>query len=671
MTAATRFAGKTKRGTARTLLISAVGFASSGTGAAAEPGSVAEVSETIVIIGQRTDEDALSFETRHGLDEDLVTGLRASSLDKVISQLPSAHVPTNSRGESILFLRNAAERQVAVFYEGASINIPWDNRLDLNLFPAGLVGSLRSAAGPLAPHYGVNALGAVNLMPRDAQREGDLTVAIGEAELRDVRGILSLPLSDKVGFTVGGSHASQNGEPLADRSRLPFSQPGTELRSNTDRELISVFGRMRADLGEHRLSLTLFHVDAEKGIAPESDRPSGARFWRYPAVNHTLAVASLHSPLGATTTLDSSLWFQKFGQTIDAFTDVSYTTRSAREVNCDETFGVRELFTHNTGPWRVVASVNFLQSIHDQQDIRFVSGQLPAVLPPVLVYKQRNWSVGGEVEYHATRNLIAEVGVGYDRVDYLKTGDKPPMRDIGSWTGRAGVVWTNDIGLRLRASVARKIRTPTMRELFGQALNRFLINPDLQPEKIVTAELGAEWQRRRGGLFVIPFYQHLTNTIDQRNVGPLRQRINLVGSQVAGVEVGGRYDLTGILQLYGNATYAAARRRGTAPGQTTKLAEKPDLIARIGLAYSAPIGLQAAIEAEHVGSAYSADAADILVPLKKSTILNLRVAWRFDLRPGRGELFLNVDNAADTYVEPQIGLPAPGRWIRVGFRLGF
>ena len=666
----TRISRRTRDRLTNTILASLAPFAFGSVAEAQETTQPDDVSETIVIIG-RTGESSLSFESRHGLDEDLVADLRSSSLDEIIGKLPSAHVPTNSRGESILFLRNAAERQVSVFYEGASINIPWDNRLDLNLFPAGLVGSLRSAAGPLAPHYGVNALGAVNLMPREARREGEVAAMIGTAELHDVRAILSLPVSDSVGFSVGGSYASHEGEPLGDRSRLPFSQPGIELRTNTDHELISLFGRMRADLSGHRLSLTLFHVDAEKGIAPESDRPSGARFWRYPVINHTLAVASLHSPLGGSTTLDSAIWFQKFNQTIDAFTNVSYSARSAREVNRDETFGIRELLAHDSGPWRFVASANFLQSTHDQQDISFVAGQLPAVLPPVLLYKQRNWSVGGEIEYRATANLIAELGLGYDRVDYLKTGDKPPMRDIGSWTGRAGLIWTNDNGLRLRASIARKIRTPTMRELFGQALNRFLLNPDLQPEKIITAELGAEWNGRKGGLFVIPFYQHLKNTIEQRNVGQLRQRINLVGSKVAGVEVGGRYDLAEHLQLYGSATYAAARRRGTTPGQTRKLAEKPDLIARVGLAYAPPTGFRATVEAEHVGSAYSANAAGTLVPLEKSTSLNLRLAWRFALNPGQAELFLNVDNATDTYIEPQVGLPAPGRWVRGGFRLGF
>ena len=625
------------------------------------------VSETIVVTGVRPSGGEDSFETRHALSESEVQEIDATALDELTRRLPSAHVPTNSRGESIVFLRNAAERQVAIFYDGAAINVPWDNRLDLSLVPSGLIDSVRTAAGPLAPHYGVNALGALSLSPREARSGGDAAVMGGEADLLNVDTSFALPLSDAADLAFGGSYASQDGQPLSDEANLPFSQTDNDLRTNTDREVASFFGRGRVELGEHHLSLTAFHVDAEKGIAPESDRPSGARFWRYPDVSHTLAVASLTSPLGTSTTLNSALWYQRFGQTINAYTNATYSVISAREENDDDTYGIRELLIHDVGRARLVGSFNYLESHHDQRDITYAAGAPSPVLPPVLDYDQRNWSVGGELEYRFSDALVAEVGGGYDSVDYAETGDKPPIKDSGGWTGRAGLIWSVDGAWRLRAAIGRKVRSPTMRELFGQALNRFLINPDLKPETIVTSEIGAEWQGAHAGFYLIPFYQHLDDTIDQRNVGPLRQRINLVGSEVAGIELGGQYAI-GDWQISGDATYAEARRRGVAAGQTDRLAEKPDLLAYLRLAYAPKNGFNAAIEAEHVGSAYSANAAGVLVPLEQSTSLNLRAAYQLTLGPGTAELFVRVDNLTDEFIEPQIGLPAPGRWFRGGVR---
>ena len=67
--------------------------------ALAQTGS--DVSETIVVVGTRPDTDTKAFETRHEVDEAAVAELRATSLDEIIARLPSAHVPTNSRGESM------------------------------------------------------------------------------------------------------------------------------------------------------------------------------------------------------------------------------------------------------------------------------------------------------------------------------------------------------------------------------------------------------------------------------------------------------------------------------------------------------------------------------------------------------------------------------------------
>jgi iron complex outermembrane recepter protein len=72
-----------------------------------------------------------------------------------------------------------------------------------------------------------------------------------------------------------------------------------------------------------------------------------------------------------------------------------------------------------------------------------------------------------------------------------------------------------------------------------------------------------------------------------------------------------------------------------------------------------------------VGSAYSANAAGVLVPLEQSTSLNLRAAYQLTLGPGTAELFLRVDNVTDEFIEPQIGLPAPGRWFRGGVRFAW
>ncbi|MDE8651190.1 TonB-dependent receptor [Novosphingobium album (ex Liu et al. 2023)] len=620
-------------------------------------------SETIVVNGHGEPVDSASFETRHALDGEAVAGINAASADEILRRLPAVYLPTNSRGETIAFVRNAAERQVAIFYEGADINVPWDNRLDLAMIPAGLIGTARSAAGPLAPHYGVNALGALSLSPTAGLRG---KVAYGTGDRFDAD--LAVPLGPVM---VGGSYASRDGEPLSDEADLPYSQVGRKLRTNTDRELASVFGRVGGEVGAHTLSLTAFHVWGNKGIAPESNRASGARFWRYPDLQHTLVVGNARSALGESTELDSVAWYQRFGQTIDSYASAAYDKVASREVDKDRTWGVRELLKHRAGPAMLVGSFNFLQSTHHQRDISYDSaGNPPASLPDALFYKQRNWSVGGELEYDFSTALRAEVGLGYDVVDYMRTGDKPPVKDARDWTGRAGLVLDAGSGWRVRGALGRKMRAPTMRERFGEGIKRFMPNPDLKPERIVTAEVGAEWRGERGGFYVIPFVQDLKNTIDQRNVGSLRQRINLKGSKVKGIEVGGNWRPHEYVTLAGNLTWTHVRRKNADSGTLNRIAEKPSLLANLTASYAHPSGFATSFEALHNGRAYSADTTGDMVPLERSTSFNWQVSQGFRVKNQPFDVFLHVENIGDSLIEPQLGLPAAGRAVRIGIRVG-
>lgn len=609
----------------------------------------------------------LPFETRNNLEAHEIDLIAAQSADEVLRRLPSLYVPTNSRGESIAFVRGAAERQVAIFYDGAAINVPWDNRLDLSMVPSALIGSAQVAAAPLAPLYGVNALGAVSFT---AKRPGGPSVRgmLGSAGMREVEAVAPF-VSGETEFLVGGSYASRDGDTLSEDADLPYSQPG-ERRTNTDRELTSVFGRIGTKLGDHRLSLTAFHVDADKGIAPESHVPSGARYWRYQPLQHTLISGDAMFALGETTALDLIGWYQRFNQTIDSYTNVNYTTRNAQEANRDRTVGGRMMVTQQLGATRIVASANMLESKHDQRDLTFTNGAPPATLPAFIHYKQRNLSFGLDASSALTDQLSGEIGFGYDRVYYVDTGDKPDIADAKGWTGRVGLAYTPADQWRLRASLGRKIRSPTMRELFGQALNRFLLNPDLQPERIISAELGAEWKTDDAGVAVVGFLQDLDGTIDQRTIGRLRQRINLPGSEVLGVEVTAFWHPAPEWSLGGSGTYARTRRKEVAAGQTDKLAEKPDLLGRLYGEYDGASGFGALAEVMYTGRAYSADANGVLVALPKSTSVNLRASQKITFGWAQASVFVRGDNLFDAWIVPQLGLPAPGRSVRVGIAFG-
>lgn len=619
-----------------------------------------EISETIIVVGEDS-KPLASFETRHELGADQVRRLNAVAADEVIWSLPAVHLPVNSRGEAIAFVRNASERQVTVFFDGASLNVPWDNRLDLSLIPAGLIGDVKSAAGPLAPHYGVNTHAALSL---GSGQQGGGSLASGSGDL--FKSDLAIPLGPAL---LGGGYSSRDGQTLPNDADLPFSQPASDLRTNTDRELGELFGHVLVGTSAGDLSLTAFRVWGNKGIAPEGNLASGARYWRYSDIDHTLVSASLQSALGPSTQLSSTGWYQRYGQVIDSYADDAYDVVEAREIDRDRTWGVRELLSHRFGGAVLVGSFNFLQSTHRQRDVDDPDAVAPQALPDALSYRQRNWSIGAELEYAFTAAVHGEIGIGYDVVDYTETGDKPPVADARDRTGRAALLYQIDEGWILRGALGRKMRAATMRELFGTGINRFLANDALKPEEIVTAELGLEWKGREAGAYLIPFVQDLKGTIDQRQVGSLRQRINLEGSTVKGVEAGGSWQASKYISLAGSATWTRVRRKGADPGELNRIAEKPALLASFTASYDQPEGLSGSIRVQHLGRAYSADETGDLVALDRSTSVDLQVSYSIAVGRLPAQVFVRADNVGDEVITPQLGLPGAGRTVLVGIKV--
>ena len=154
----------------------------------------------------------------------------------------------------------------------------------------------------------------------------------------------------------------------------------------------------------------------------------------------------------------------------------------------------------------------------------------------------RNWLVGG--------------GLGVEAVATPKTGDKPAREGQAAWT--VSLTSGTRIGATsLRLSGARKVRFPTPRELFGEAIGRFLLNPDLRPETIYQAELAASTSTRVATLEGAVFARRTTDSIDQLRltVGGecKRQRVNLDGSRTLGVSLNGTVRVDR-LTASGNAT---------------------------------------------------------------------------------------------------------------------
>ena len=599
--------------------------------------------------------------------------------------IPAAHLQTNSRGETLVYLRNAGERQIAVFFDGALLNVPWDNRVDLSLIPATVVGGMTVAKGVPPIEYGMNVLGgAVNLTSRFAEgpwSETELVTRFGTQDRQELS-FTHRARRGKLNFTGALSYATIDGVPVPAGADLSFSQPQDELRTNTDSRVTNLFANARYDFGAGTSAgVALIHVDARKGIAPEGHLDPAAsrvRFWRYPDWRNSMVILNGQGLMG-NTIWKGAAWATFFGQTIESYGSASYDAVEATQEDDDITFGARFTVARQLGLGTIKLALNALTSNHDQRDVTFNASGVPepGVTFPQLEYQQRMLSTGIEYAFQAA-NLSVTLGTSFDAMFAPKTGDKPGHDPFTDYSLTAGVARQLPGGWFVRAGAGRKTRFPTMRELFGVALDRFVINPNLNPESSVLVELalGVAGERLSGEM--VPFGTFTSNTIEQRNVlldgetQTRRRRINAAGSRVLGIEWVGTARATDDLTIRAHLTIMDIVRRQGVETDPTRLSEKPNALGRANLVYHNLSGFSFDVETVYTGRAYSLNDQDEFVALSPSMLFNVRVSQEVEVGPSEiVELFARVNNITDTALVPQLGLPEAGRQFQGGIRVSF
>ena len=598
----------------------------------------------------------------------------AASIDPVLRQIPSAHLQTNSRGESLIYLRGAGERQVSLFFDGALLNIPWDNRIDLSLIPSEVVGEISIAKGVPSVLYGSNVLGgAINMTSRQLRSPGNfsqLSGILGSHGSQQAR-MTWLRRTERFQSTVFAGISDQNGFSLPRNAGLSYGQNASDLRTNTDRQMRSVFGQMSFGVtGEGSIGVSFLRFDGRKGIAPEghvNPMVANVRYWRYPDWGTNMAILSGQFPFQGGK-LRGAAWVSRFGQTIAQYSDQSYSEQIETQIDQDDTYGARLTYLRdfpNSGSLR--AAVNFLSSRHRQDDYELQGAPLSRV------FSQRILSNG--IEYARTSLVNVMVGASLDILVTPQTGDKP---ERGSQTGvgvTMGLSREFYQGITLRGVIGRKTRFPTMRELFGEALGRFLVNPGLKPESSLLTEAAIEVERGETTADAIAFFNRTYNTIGQEMVllegetRARRKRVNLEGSRVFGLEA--TLSSRVIPRLLLSCSLTGMRARELGQNGTQPLVEKPSWIGRCNMDYRIGGGVSIVLESFYFGQAYGLGEENNLIKLPNSLVMNSRVAWLILYRQYSAELFARVNNLMDELVLPQLGLPEPGRSFHTGLQVTF
>lgn len=633
-----------------------------------------------VVVTEQARRTPQTATTVQQIDPQAIEQQDAADVSELAALAPATHVQTNSRGQTILYFRNAGDRQVGQFFDGALLNIPWDNRVDISQIPASVVEDMTVTKGAPSVQYGANVLGgAVNFQSRTLDVPGRKTEFKGQlGSAGQGRGTVThLGRTDQWDYTASLQYTTRGDQPLPDDADLENNQPDDDRRVNTDRDLISGFGRAaRRFEGGGELAVSVLHVDVEQGVAPEGneDNPGDTRFWRRPLWQKTTVMASGQFPFGSQASLRGAAWGSRFAQDIAQFESIAYETLDAVQEDRDQTFGLRLIGTQELPVGTATLSFNGLTSRHDQTNVPHVGGA--ALSDSVSVFRQHIFSVGGEYEVELHPRVQASAGLNLDGTATPNTGPFPDRDPFTAWGFTGGVRVDVAAGTTVRASGGRKSRFPTMRELFGAALGKFVPNPGLSPVTAWIGELGVEHQTETLSLGATGFVNRVFDTIDKRSFqsGPnagKEQRVNLEGARIWGIETTARWAPDAPVTVDGHLTWS--RPRAFEESETVRLDEKPELLGTWTVTADLPAGVSLMGQVRYTDRVYARNDANEFVRLPSSVITDARIGYDLSgLSPtDEGELFVRVDNLLDDAKFIGLGLPGPGRSIRAGAEFAF
>ncbi|HTY42692.1 MAG TPA: TonB-dependent receptor [Thermoanaerobaculia bacterium] len=259
------------------------------------------------------------------------------------------------------------------------------------------------------------------------------------------------------------------------------------------------------------------------------------------------------------------------------------------------------------------------------------------------------WGLGAQ-DTVALGALTVTAGLRYDH--YTTYGD--------AWSPRGTVSWLSADKLwKVRASGGTGFRAPSLGELYYP----FSGNPDLQPEKSVSAEVGAERYFGNGKAEVSVFWNDLKDLIvydftTQRNY-------NVGRARTYGAELGWQQSV--LPELAVNVTYMYLKTEDLETGGP--LLRRPNNGASLGFSWMPIPALNLSPRLIYVGSRADADPGTG-APITDPSYLRVDLVARWQITTLLAP-YLRAINLTNHAYEEAAGYPAAGRLVSAGLDVKF
>jgi vitamin B12 transporter len=601
----------------------------------------------------------------------------ARTLDQALQLLPGVELRTGAQGIPRVDIHGFRSRHVLLLLDGMPLNSTYDGQFDPSIIPTENIAKIKVSYGTSSVLYGQGGLGGViNIITKKGKEglHGKASGEVGTGASRLARFNMGGTEKD-VDFFVSGSMASQDDFPLAyDFQATPLQGSGS--RDNSDARRNNLFGNIGYSPTENwDIGLVASFVNGNFGVPPstqqstKSDPDPFASNPKYERVNHFQGFnTQLSTSYDLPGPVDIRAWgyYNQYAEDRTRYDDDNYNSMTTKNTYFEDGTSTIWGGTVQTG-LDLTSAGSFTLALDAQKQEYDSKGKIRDVKVGK-EYEFSNfdnawslWLYSASLEYQIT--LFDRLGLVLGYGHYWQNKDSGSSENKGSYM--AGAYYDILKGSRVRGSFAKKIRFPSLRQLYSIGEG----NSDLVPETSYNYELGFEQALPKNSrVAVTGFLSDVDNYIEKPYNDDYFQNYDKYRFQGFEVTAETRF----IEQLMLRLGYTFMDSQDDSPGsQKDELQYRPrnklTLEGKYTFYFDFSIYANVIYLADQVY--YSRSKPFEKADLDNYAIVNLKLNQQ--LFNGFLDVYLGADNLFDKNYEESYGFPASGRTVYGGVAVNF
>ena len=262
------------------------------------------------------------------IDKDKMQEFNRDRVSDALNLLPGITVSnTGNRNDSNVYVRGFDIRRTPVFLDGIPIYVPYDRTFDYNRFTTFDLSEIVVSKGFTSVLYGPNTMGgAINLVTLKPQKPFEGSVGAQYGTGNTYYGYANVGTNQKLWYMQAGtSYFNRDYFPMSGNF-TSTSRQGDGRRINSysrDDKIEFRFGLTPAE--GHEYAFTYIKQHGEKGQPPDVRSNFSTQYWQWPKWDKESYYLSTSTPIGSKSYVKSRLYYDKFENLLDYFTDITYS----------------------------------------------------------------------------------------------------------------------------------------------------------------------------------------------------------------------------------------------------------------------------------------------------------------------------------------------------------